>query len=127
MRSEPVPELDIIRVLEYLGVDIPVHIKTHGWTPIHCPVHGGGSGSLNQSANKFHCFGGCDFGNNHNGGDSYDLLNVMEGMSLAEAKELGEQQGWVVDGVGRGGGLAKKPRNTKRPDRTQRGRKPGRM
>lgn len=117
MIRDPVPELDIVKVFEYLGGELPPHIKTHGWTPVRCPVHGGGSGSLNQAANKFHCFGGCDFGPGQNGGDGYDLLRVIEGMELAEAKELAESQGWVVDAPGGGRVLARKPNRTRHADR----------
>lgn len=114
---DPVPELDILRVFEYVGGEPPAHIKTHGWTPVRCPVHGGGSGSLNQALNKFHCFGGCDFGHGQNGGDGYDLLRVMEGMELAEAKELAESQGWVVSGPEVGRVLARKPTRTRHTER----------
>lgn len=122
MRHEAPPTLDIVKVLEYLGAELPVHIKAHGWTPIRCPVHGGMSGSLNVSANKFHCFGGCQFDNNESGGDAYDLLKLVEGYSLVEAKELAETQGWIVDGPDVGRVLARKPTRTRhtardRPDR----------
>lgn len=124
MIRDEVPELDIIAVFEYLGGEIPGHIKTHGWTPVKCPVHGGGSGSINQSANKFHCFGGCDFGPGQNGGDGYDLLRLLEGIELSEAKELAEERGWVVGGGPGRRGPARKSTRPKRPDRSERGRKP---
>jgi hypothetical protein len=118
VRESP-PELDILRVWEYLGGELPPHVKTHGWTPVRCIVHGGGSGSINASANKFHCFGGCDFGPGKNGGDGYDLLRVIEGIELAQAKELAESQGWVVDAAPVGRVLARKPTRTRHADRAR--------
>lgn len=127
MKRDPVPELDILAVFEFLGGEPPHHIKTHGWTPVRCLIHGGNSASIHITANKYNCFGGCDFdGETH--GDAYDLLNLVEGLSLAEAKALGEERGWIVGAdLGRGhAGLVPKPHRTQRPDRAQRGRRPQR-
>lgn len=119
MIHEAPPTLNIVSVYEFLGGELPVHLKANGWTPVRCLIHGGMSGSLNVAANKFHCFGGCDFGPGQSGGDAYDLLKLVEGYSLVEAKELAETQGWVVDGPDVGRVLARKPTRTRHADRAR--------
>lgn len=121
MTRDPIVRPDILRVYEYLGGQLPGHIKTSGWTPIRCIVHDGFSGSINPSLQKFYCFG-CDAR-----GDGYDLLLLVEGIALNEARELAEQQGWLAASGGRAvKGPPRKSRHPARPDRTARGRKPER-
>lgn len=121
MRDE-IERLDILRVFEFLGGEMPGHIKTHGWTEVRCLVHGGVSGSINPSIQKIWCFG-CDF---H--GDAYDLLQEVGGYSLAESRDLAEQNGWAVSSDGRvPRGPARRPyASARRPERAERGRKPER-
>jgi len=120
MREAP-PTLDIVKVFEYVGGELPGYLKDHGWTPVRCPLHGGMSGSINVAANKFNCFGGCDLGKGHSDGDGYDLLREGEGIDLEAAREMAEEQGWTVDS-GPARGPARRPRGTarKRPERPQR-------
>lgn len=91
MLRDPIPELDILKIFEHIGGQLPANLKTHGWTPVRCPIHGGFSGSINPKAGKYHCFG-CDA---H--GDGYDLLEAAENIPLATAKEMAEEQGWLAN------------------------------
>src|SRR5690606_15019537 len=104
MTREEIPTLDILKTWEYVGGELPLHIKPHGWTPARCPVHGGFSASINQAANKWYCFG-CEAR-----GDGLDLIMEVEGVSLAEARERATESGLVAGGDGGRRGLARKPR-----------------
>jgi phage/plasmid primase-like uncharacterized protein len=104
MTREEIPTLDILKTWEYVGGELPLHIKPHGWTPARCPVHGGFSASINQAANKWYCFG-CEAR-----GDGLDLIMEVEGVSLAEARERASESGLVVGGDGARRGLGRKPR-----------------
>lgn len=110
MALDPIPRLDILRVFEYLGGEAPAYVKSHAWTPVRCVVHGGMSASIHAEAQKYYCFG-CDA---H--GDAYDLLRLVEGIELAEARELAEERGWVV---GDGRPVKGPPRRTAPPSREQ--------
>jgi phage/plasmid primase-like uncharacterized protein len=104
MTREEIPTLDILRTWEYVGGELPLHVKPHGWTPARCPVHGGFSASINPAANKWYCFG-CEAR-----GDGLDLIMEVEGVSLAEARERATESGLVAGGDGGRRGLARKPR-----------------
>src|SRR5690606_27400162 len=104
MTREGIPTLDILKTWEYVGGELPLHIKPHGWTPARCPVHGGFSASINQAANKGYCFG-CEAR-----GDGLDLIMEVEGVSLAEARERATESGLVAGGGDVRNGLRRKPR-----------------
>src|SRR5690606_5738799 len=104
MTREEIPTLDILKTWEYVGAELPLHIKPHGWTPARCPVHVGFSAPIRHAAIKWYCFG-CDAR-----GDGLDLVMEVEGVSLAEARERATERGLVAGGVDVRSGLRRKPR-----------------
>jgi DNA primase len=112
MTRDPIPTLDIVRTMEYLGAELPLHIKPHGWTQMRCPIHGGVSCSINPSINRFYCFG-CEAKV-----DGLDLIQAMMGVGLVEAREVATEAGLTTgNDDGRRRGLARKPRVAKRSER----------
>lgn len=98
--------VDILKTLEYVGGEAPAHVKTHGWTMTTCPIHGGFSFSINPHLNKWHCFG-CDERENH--GDGYDLIQLVMGVSVEQARELVAEAGLASGGGNIRGGIRRKP------------------
>lgn len=94
MPREPVPELDLGKVLTFYGV---TYRDTSGWQNVLCPVHDERNPDcgINLDIGKIHCHA-CDFKKK----DGLDLIMEKEGIGLVAAIEFADQEGFTRSNPG---------------------------
>lgn len=102
---DPLARLDLGKVLTFYGVQ---YRQTGGWHNVLCPVHDERSPDcgVNLDAGKIFCHA-CGFR-----GDGYDLIMEKEGIGLAEATDLADQEGFVASNSDVRGGPPRKSRGS---------------
>lgn len=88
MNRDPIPEVDLGKILDFYGV---AYRNQSGWHNILCPVHSERNPDcgVNLDAGRIKCHA-CGFR-----GDGLDLIMELEGVSLAEAIDRCEQEGYI--------------------------------